>query len=298
METTLNSKILINIVLYHPDKNNILNLLHILLQYNNVIILIFDNSENNNIEFKTDEKIILFKSEKNVGTAGAHYFACQIAEKENCDFILFLDQDTTLYKSFLNDMLVGFNQLQKIYPYLCAIGPSWYDSRVYKNELYNLKKTWTNGIKEKILNSLGANNTIISSGMLIFIPVLKKIGYPKKEYFIDLVDIEWCLRALSKNFQIKKINHIHIQHNLAEIKIMKSKILKYQKPIRYYYSIRNSFLLFSEKQFPFWFRFYILIKNIKEMQKIPFVPKPKESLLAALNGIKDGILLRKGALYK
>ena len=145
---------------------------------------------------------------------------------------------------------------------------------------------------------MGANNTIISSGMLIWIPTLKNIGYPKKEYFIDLIDIEWCLRALSKNYQIKILKNIQIRHSLGEVKIIKKNLLRYQQPIRYYYSIRNSFLLFREKQFPLLFRIYILIKNLKEMQKIPFVPESIKSLLAALNGFKDGILARKGPFYK
>jgi len=289
--------VLINIVLYNPDKDKVLELIRVCSEYQSAKILLFDNAaaDAQCLEFTYSEQIILFKSPKNVGIAGAHHYACKMAERENLDFVLFLDQDTQLPDYFLNDMVVEFYQLQKLYPCLSAIGPSWYDSRM--NNCYrenNLKRKWFSQKKEEILNLLGANNTIISSGMLILVSALKKIGYPKKEYFIDLVDIEWCLRARLKNFQIKKLNHIQIQHDLGEVKITKNKILKYQKPTRYYYSIRNSFLLFREKQFPFLFRLYILIKNLKEMQKIPFLPEPLESLLAALNGLKDGILSRKG----
>ncbi len=294
--------VLINIVLYNPDKNKVLELIRVCSKYEHAKILLFDNSvDYHPLESIDAEKVILFQSQKNIGIGGAHHYACQMAETENFDFILFLDQDTRLPGGFLNDMVVGFYQLQKSYPCLSAIGPSWYDPRMdnYLQE-NNLKKSWFSQKKEKILNLLGGNSNsiIISSGMLIWVEALKKIGYPKKEYFIDLVDIEWCLRAKAKNLQIKKLNHIQIQHDLGEVKITRSKILKYQKPIRYYYSIRNSFLLFREKQFPFLFRLYILIKNLKEMQKIPFVPEPKESLLAALNGFKDGILSGKGSLYK
>jgi rhamnosyltransferase len=290
--------VLINIVLYNPDKNKILDLIHVCSRYHRAKILLFDNTAGypslEPVDFDS-EKIILFRSQKNVGVGGAHHYACQMAEVENFDFVLFLDQDSQLAGTFIKDMVLGFYRLQKLYPRLSAIGPLWQDLRMDNcPRENNLRKKWFSQKKEKILNLLGANNTIISSGMLIWIPALKEIGYPKKEYFIDLVDIEWCLRARSKDFQIKKLNHIQIQHDLGEVRIKKNKILKYQKPIRYYYSIRNSFLLFREKKFPFWFRFYILIKNLKEMQKIPFVPEPRESLLAALNGFKDGILSNKG----
>ncbi|MEN9446750.1 MAG: hypothetical protein RJA25_39 [Bacteroidota bacterium] len=292
--------VLINIVLFYPDKNKVLDLIHICSQYHRAKILLFDNSVDYPfLESLNSEKVILFKSQKNVGVGGAHHYACQIAEAENFDFLLFVDQDSQLPKAFITDMILGFYRLKKLYPRLSAIGPSWQDIRI-DNECHenSLKKNWVNQKKENILNLFGANNTIISSGMLIWVPTLKIIGYPKKEYFIDLIDIEWCLRALSKNYQVKLLKNIQIRHSLGEVKIIKKNILRYQQPIRYYYSIRNSFLLFREKQFPLLFRIYILIKNLKEMQKIPFVPESIKSLLAALNGFKDGILARKGPFYK
>ncbi|MGC1853821.1 MAG: glycosyltransferase [Candidatus Aquirickettsiella sp.] len=291
--------VLINIVLFNPDKNKTLELIRVCLYYKFAKILLFDNARSwLCMESINTEQIVLFQSPKNVGVAGAHHYACKMAERENFNFVLFLDQDTQLPENFINDMVIGFYQLKKYYPCLSAIGPSWQDPRIDNYGENNLKKKLFSQKKEKILNLLGVNNTIISSGMLILVSALNKIGYPKKEYFIDLVDIEWCLRARSKNFQIKKLNHIQIQHDLGEVKITKNKILNYQKPMRYYYSIRNSLVLFREKQFPFRFRLYILIKNLKEMQKIPFVPESRESLFAALSGIKDGILLRKDSLYK
>lgn len=302
------SSLLINIVLYNPDEVKLLELLRVCLVYEHVKILLFDNSPSEyalkNLNLK---KVILYKSEKNVGVSGAHYYACKMAEIENFDFLLFLDQDSLLPDDFVNLMISGFYQLQKLYPRLCAVGPSWKDPRIYnwyqeKEIKNNLKKKIKDRLKqvlkvtqyrEKMHQLLRLDNILISSGMIVWIPTLKEIGYPKKEYFIDLVDIEWCLRALSKNYQIEIVKTVQMQHTIGQFKSSKKGFLQYQSPRRYYYSIRNSFYLFRENKFPISFRIFILIRNIFEMKKIPFVPESKKSFLAAINGIKDGIFMKR-----
>lgn len=293
--------VLINIVLYNPEPIRVLELIRICCIYQHAKILLFDNSDDLQfLNYEKSKKIILYKSEENVGIAGAHYYACKLAEKENYDFILFLDQDTQLPEYFVSNMILEFYQLQKIHSRLVAIGPSWKDPRTYdwyqeKNNKITVKNTLKKKFKisRKINNLIRLNNVIISSGMLVLVKFLRNIGYPKKEYFIDLVDLEWCLRALSKDYHIEMVKKIQVQHALGEIKKHKNRLLHYQNPLRYYYSIRNSFFLFREKQYPLDFRFFILIRNILEIKKIPFVPESKKSLLAAIRGIKDGIFIKK-----
>lgn len=294
--------VLINIVLYNPDKDRVLALIHVCSHYKQAKILLFDNAPGrHSLEYTAYENIILYKSTKNVGVAGAHYYACKMAETENFDFVLFLDQDTQLPKNFVKNMILEFYQLQNLQSRLVAIGPSWHDPRTYdwyekKNNEFNIKNSLKKKLKitQKINNLIRLNNVIISSGMLLLVKKLKKIGYPKKEYFIDLVDLEWCLRALYKGYHVEMIKNIRVQHSIGEIKQNKNSLLHYQSPLRYYYSIRNSFLLFREKQYPFSFRFFILIRNILEMKKIFFVPESKKSLIAAYRGLKDGFLSKKG----
>ena len=293
--------VLINIVLYNPEPIRVLELIRICCIYQHAKILLFDNSDDLQLlNYEKSEKIILYKSVENVGIAGAHYYACKLAEKENYDFILFLDQDTQLPESFVSNMILEFYQLQKKYSRLVAIGPSWKDPRTYdwhqeKNNKFTVKNILKKKFKiaKKINNLIRLNNVIISSGMLVLVKFLRNIGYPKKEYFIDLVDLEWCLRALSKEYHIEMVKKIQVQHTLGEIKKHKNRLIHYQNPLRYYYSIRNSFFLFREKQYPLDFRFFILIRNILEIKKIPFVPESKKSLLAAIRGIKDGIFIKK-----
>ncbi len=275
--------VLINIVLYHPDRKKILSLINICSQYENYKILLFDNTEDSQAFELNNKNIILFQSPKNVGVGGAHYTACQMAEAENFDFVLFLDQDSQLPSGFISDMILGFYRLKKLYPHLCAIGPTWND--------FDLGDSKTRALKDKLRRLLKAPNlkhVLISSGMLIWVPTLNPIGYPKKEYFIDLVDTEWCLRALYKNYQVLMLPDVKMLHRIGEVKKLRKFLVQYEKPIRYYYSIRNSLLLFNEKNILFSHKIFILAGNLFKLRKIVFSPTPMKSFIAACRGIKDG----------
>lgn len=280
--------VLINIVLYHPDKKKVLDLLDICSQYGKGKVLLFDNSEGSQPFEFDNENVILFKSPKNVGVGGAHYFACQMAEEKNFDFVLFLDQDSQLSVNFITDMISGFYRLKRLHPALCAIGPTWMDP-----ELARPLTRWLKDRVRALLKAPNLKHVLISSGMLISVASLKDIGYPKKEYFIDLVDTEWCLRALYKNYQILMLPDVKMLHRIGEVKKLSSFVFQYEKPIRYYYSLRNSFFLFSEKNISLSCKLFILAGNLFKLRKIIFSPTPMQILIAAARGIKDGFLTRK-----
>ncbi|WP_342220632.1 glycosyltransferase family 2 protein [Rickettsiella endosymbiont of Miltochrista miniata] len=279
--------VLVNIVLYHPDKKKVLDLIDICSQYEKGKVLLFDNSEGSlSFEFDNNKNVFLFKSPKNVGVGGAHHAACQMAEEKNFDFVIFLDQDSQLPPDFINDMISGFYRLKKLHPRLCAIGPTWKDPELGESK--------TRTLKDKIRSLLKAPNlkhVLISSGMLISVPTLKHIGYPKKEYFIDLVDTEWCLRALFKNYQIFMLSDVHMSHRIGEIKKISKFNFQYEQSLRYYYSLRNSLFLFQEKNISLSCKLFILAGNLFKLRKIIFSPTPMQSLIAASRGIKDGFLM-------
>lgn len=272
--------ILINIVLYNPEEKQLLDLLRICSHYPRAKILLFDNAHLSSLlKSQISTTIVYFQSTKNVGVGGAHFFACEMAVKEGFDFILFLDQDTILDTSFIETMLMKFCQLEKIYPRLAAIGPAWIDDR------FPAKKP------RKCIKVPTRSRKLISSGMLIKVAFLSEIGYPKKEYFIDHVDTEWCLRAINKNYQLIKINEVPMRHALGEIRKFACFYLRYHKPIRYYYYIRNSFFMFRETWIPLSIRLNILIRSVVvPVIKIPLVPQPLASCNAVWQAIKVGII--------
>ncbi|MDQ8039791.1 MAG: glycosyltransferase [Rickettsiella sp.] len=275
-----NYKLIVVIVLYYPCEKQLLDLISICRKYFYLKILFFDNTPIcYPLNIKFSNKIIYFKSKKIVGIGGAHYYAAQMAVKEKFDFIIFLDQDSYLPNSFIQDMLAEFKKFKKIYPHLAAIGPNWHDyRRPKKNKKEDLNKPVT---------------MLISSGTLIAVSAMQDIGFPKKEYFIDHIDTEWCFRAINKGYDLVKVSNVSMAHEIGEVKTVGRWFLQYHKPNRYYYCIRNSFFIFSEKWIPLSSRIYILVRNLFEIIKIPFLPKPLSTCYAVWQGLKDGIRFKK-----
>ena len=285
--------ILITIVLYHPDEKQLLALLEVCAQSSNAHILLFDNAQiSANLKGQISNSILYFQSPENVGVGGAHYYACQMAVDKEFDFILLLDQDSQLPDGFVDNMVAGFYQTQKHYPRLAAVGPSRSDPRLAQPK----KNKWIHKLEQNVQLKASVDlwrlkTLLISSGMLIRVSALELIGFPKREYFIDLVDTEWCLRAHAKTFQLARLEDVWMNHTIGYVKKVGRFNFYYQSPFRYYYTIRNSFLLFSDKQISFSFRAVILLRNLLGIIKLAFVPEPLASFLAAWRGLKEGIRL-------
>jgi rhamnosyltransferase len=270
------SSVLVVIVLYHPDEKQLLELLRVCSQTSGqASILLFDNAEISDLLIaQFSSRVIYHQSPENVGVGGAYHYACDMAIHKNFNFLLLLDQDSQLPDNFIDTMRKNFYQLQLNYSRLAVVGPSWDDPR------YPFQK--------KII----ANKSVfflISSGSLIWVPFLKDIGYPKKEYVIDYVDTEWCMRTFSKKYQLIRLHNVYIQHAVGEIKRIGKFSVRHHEPMRYYYRIRNLLFILRDKELVLFLRLYVFIRCMFGFFKIPFIPKPFSVLVEIFRGLKAGI---------
>ena len=101
-------KVAAGVVLYHPESSVISN---INSYYNNVNQLIaVDNSEKDNTTLKNEIQrlfpdVIYVSLNRNAGIAAALNIACDIAKKNNCDWILTMDQDSSFKADELTKMI-------------------------------------------------------------------------------------------------------------------------------------------------------------------------------------------------
>ena len=97
-------------------------------------------------------------------------------------------------------------------------------------------------------NKLIEVDIAISSGTTLTMDTFNKIGYYDEDFFIDFVDIEWCIRARKKNIPIFIAPDIKMYHSIGD-NVIKTKLftISSHSPIRTYYKVRNSFLLSRKK---------------------------------------------------
>lgn len=180
----MDNRILPIIITFNPDisllQDNISHLLE-----GTQSVLIWDNTPGCCMELQNlrpKDKIRIISKNENIGISKAINITAKVAEKEGYDYILTMDQD-----SILRNIQMYFKtsiKLQDDYP--CIIGPM-IKSKFADNELC-----------DKIVEV----NDIITSGAIIPIKLFNKIGGFNELFFVDAIDIEFCIRANTYGYKV------------------------------------------------------------------------------------------------
>lgn len=231
------------IITYNPNVENVSRLINS-LALSNVTPVIVDNHSNNS--FALDCKTIHL--EENFGIAKAQNVGINFAESEGASHIIFFDQDSVINNTLISELL---KPIQENKTHISA--PIFIDEK--KGFTYPIVHINKNGTREKIrptpdMPAFKVNN-VISSGTLVAIEVIQKVGLMKESFFIDYVDTEWCLRANSLGYNILVIPSAVMLHSIGDktLTIGKYHVPKHS-PFRRYYRIRNSFYLLKYPYIP------------------------------------------------
>ena len=139
-------------------------------------------------------------------------------------------------------------------------------------------------------------DSIITSGSLVSLTAFETIGPFREEFFIDLVDTEYCLRARSKGYRVILSLKPTMCHSIgapsAHTILGKNTGTSNQPAFRFYYMIRNHVVLAREyllKEPGFVTRtLYSKIKTVVLMSL--FERDRLGKLKCAALGLKDGLM--------
>lgn len=187
---------------------------------------------------KLSAHLILNKENKGVATAlnqGAEW-----AAEQGFDWILTLDQDTvvgpdmveslcSVYRSFCDrarlaviaSNYVGTNSGRMLVPFDGKTGRLWRKAKA-----------------------------VITSGSLFSLAAFRELCGFRDEFFIDGVDVEYCLRARSRGFEVVLARKPLMQHCVGNITMHRLLGVKTwtsnHSPVRRYYMARNQMILARE----------------------------------------------------
>lgn len=210
------------VVLYNPDDDFIDNI----SSYVNDIDLLYviDNSEKENKVLDSQKIKYIFNNE-NIGVAKALNMACEMAIKDNYNWILTMDQDTKFKPGVLNRMkdYIRNNDCSKD-----GILVPWHNTK--------LDIVKSDDVIDYPLQ-------VMTSGNLVNLSIYKEIGGYNEDYFIDGIDIEYCLRLKKYGFRIVRFNDVEIEHDLGYIEyhkfLGKTYLCTNHNYLRQYYIARN-----------------------------------------------------------
>lgn len=225
------------VILYHPDKSCVQNLLTLKKKFQKVYIV--DNTENSSGSFENHKNVfqdvIYLHDGQNRGIAERLNQVCQLAKKDGYKWLLTMDQDSLFDDIMLTEYfqcIADFTEKEKV----SMFGVTF--------EKQNVK---TGNCDAAPVNHL------ITSGSVVNLNLLNEIGGFDENLFIDEVDYEYCLRSIAKGFKIIQFSNIFLKHNLGEttyhrsFKTIKKTSRNLHSPVRIYYMTRN--FLYVQKKY-------------------------------------------------
>ena len=240
------------------------------LDYSPFEILVVENgSEDGNEACLIKEKypgVKLIINEENLGFAEGNNVGIRYALNLEADYVLLLNNDTTVDGSLLKELIKVIESDEKT----GMVGPKIY----YQNPP---NKIWFGGGKIRWWRPVHIRNGFVDRGklekvkqsdyitgcaLLIKREVIEKIGLLDNRFFLYYEDIDWSLRAIKAGYQLMFVPQAKVWHKIS------SSLGKFSVS-SIYYGIRNRLLLlqkhaqwFERLFFLFFILPFVIVKNL------------------------------------
>jgi GT2 family glycosyltransferase len=234
----------------------------------------------------------------NTGVGGGYAAGLEYAiQQKSYDWIWLFDQDSVPDADTLERLLQVRNRLNGQGNQTAVLAPRCVNActqREYPGLL------WNSGWKPVTLSQpLTFVDAVISSGSLIRSSAIRTAGPPRKDFFIDYVDLEHCLRLRSAGFSIAVVRDAVLRHALGSPRLVTfasfNRVWADHEPWREYYKARN-------EVFTIWTHYPNLASKLSVIRRLVrhalgvlLFGKQKQACLKMMYlGIVDGLAGRLG----
>jgi rhamnosyltransferase len=252
------------VVTYFPDPGILDRVSRIVGQVSQTVIV--DNGSSRDCaqqlkQMARDPSVYLVLNPRNEGLASALNTGVAWAASHGFRWALTLDQDTTVAPDMV-DTLCAVVDCYDSPDRLAVVGSNYRDK--VNGALFREVSAGSNGLPATEMIS------VLTSGSLVSIPAFQSIGGFRKDFFIDCIDHEFCLRARAHGFRVVLTSKPVMDHGIGELtehRLFGRKVYtSNHSPLRHYFMTRNSLLLIGSYLFaePSWILKYVCawIKSI------------------------------------
>lgn len=269
------------------------------ISYSNYKIVVVDNgSEDDSVsEIKKQfSEVKIIENKKNLGFAGGNNVGMKYAINGGADYVLLINNDTTVEENFLSELVKTGESDEKI----GILG-----SKIYFYSDPN--RIWFAGGKVNWLKNKGTHIGLdqIDNGqydkiketdyltgccLLIKREVIEKIGVLAEDYFLYYEDTDFSLRTKNVGYRSIYVPKSKIYHKISRsTKPGSSSYIYYHARNGLVMAKRTGSLLNKIVLYP-----YCVYLFLKQIIKILFIPKKRDWAFAVLRGERDFLLGRMG----
>ena len=290
------------IVTYNISQDFLENLKSVIPQVNQAIIVDNGGSEEvlANIPEAEQKKVQIIKNDSNIGLAAAQNLGINQAVKNKADWVLFLDDDSRLEENMIKNMLAAYEE-NPAREKIAIITPRIRDenSDLYYPALTFFLKFFFLRRKTEGKAYINGLFSALASGSLIKREVLEELGKMREDLFIDFIDWEFALRALSKGWKIMAAGNALMHHTIGKktthTLLGKKFVTTNHTPERRYWAAKNRVIFWKlyAAKYPAVFLYTAMAFTYEMILIALFEEERPEKLGKIIQGMKDGIFAKK-----
>lgn len=290
------------VVTYHPEVDILQKLLDALSEQIGSIVLVDNGSGEYLRKFiesrrRDHEHLICLGS--NLGIAEAHNTGIEWARQNGKTHVILFDQDSMPAPDMVLLLMSKLLEIENQDIKVAAVGPYYQDDRNMDRPSF-ISVSGLRVVKSfcRPTDEIIESDVLISSGSLIPMSILRKVGGPLTELFIDQVDFEWCFRAKSYGYRLFGVCKAVMHHSMGETpKIFLGQKFLHHGPLRHYYIFRNAVWLLLKKYVPFgWKLLFMRTILIRFIVYCGFVSPRFDYFKMMTKGVWHGLRGRLGKL--
>ena len=238
----------------------------------------------------------VIRSEENRGIAAALNTGVRAAMEAGAEYVLTLDQDTSVPPGYVADCLGTFAAAAAAGAHVAMAAPHLINGRPLLPP-----RPGPDGLL--------LVPEAIQSGLLVSTSAIDRIGLFDERLFIDCVDTEYCLRTEERGFGIAVAEDTRLEHALGERAPLRPfgiplrrhgriPTYRYHGPYRRYFITRNNIDLWFRyaRRRPRWVLSSVKRELTTAITTLASGPHRLRQLRAVLAGARDGLLRRRGPM--
>ena len=261
-------------------------------------IILVNNSPEISLDSFQSSQVTIINNPDNIGLASALNMGILEAKKQGAEMVALFDQDTLLPSDFLQNMLKHINAYQDLKK-PALFSPSYFNHVINNyGSIINFKPFRLIRSKPDKQKLIIHPHYVITSGSFIPISVLDDVGLMREELFIDFVDIEWCLRARARGYEIVSFPQLEIAHHLGDSAVtFMGTNYPIHSPLRMYYYFRNAMYLYRLREIDWNWRLVDSARNLfRFLFYMLFVKNRFTYFKYIIKGYYHGLIKKMGKL--
>jgi rhamnosyltransferase len=198
------------------------------------------------------------------------------------------------------DMVGTLMEALQARPDAAAVGPHYADPRrqAHRTPFFRVEGWSMRWLECHDRSQVWEVDHVIASGCLMPAAALRQVGLLQEDYFIDWVDVEWCLRARDRGFKIYGVCGADLEHRLGDqVAWVLGREVPLHAPWRHYYQSRNVVLMLRSTRVDFPNKVHHAVQQLKRLVVFSvFVPGRGKYFKMWMKGLLHGVLGRRGRL--